>query len=42
MLNGLRLEVAVRFVDTSGIVDHHCLNFLFISGYIFFLNVPLE
>jgi hypothetical protein len=25
----LKWEVVVRFVDNSGIVDHHCLNFLF-------------
>jgi len=25
--------VIVRFVDISGIVDHHCLNFLFITSY---------
>ena len=24
------LEFIVRFVDIGGIVDHHCLNFLFI------------
>ena len=24
-------EVLVRFVDIGGIVDHHCLNFLFID-----------
>ena len=26
----LRLEVIVHFVDIVGILDHHCLNFLFI------------
>ena len=30
-LNGLRSEVIVRFVDIGGIVDHHCLNVLFIT-----------
>ena len=30
MFNYLRLKVVVRFVDIRGIVDHHCLNFLFI------------
>jgi hypothetical protein len=30
MLNDLRSEVIVHFVDICGIVDHHCLNFLFI------------
>ena len=30
MFSDLRLEVIVRFVDIGGIVDHHCLNFLFI------------
>jgi hypothetical protein len=30
-LNGLRSEVIVRFVDIGGIVDHHCLIFLFIA-----------
>ena len=25
----LREEVIFRFVDNSGIVDHHCFNFLF-------------
>ena len=24
-------EVIVRFVDIGGIVDHHCLNFLFMT-----------
>jgi hypothetical protein len=28
----LRSEVIVHFVDVGGIVDHHCLNFLFIIG----------
>ena len=28
--NDLRREVIVLFVDIGGIVDHHCLNFLFI------------
>jgi len=26
----LRGEVIVRFVDIGGIVDHHCLNFIFL------------
>jgi hypothetical protein len=26
----MRAEVIVRFVDIGGIVDHHCLIFLFI------------
>ena len=30
MFNGLRGEVIVRFVHICGIVDHHCLNYLFI------------
>jgi len=25
--------VIIRFVDIDGIVDHHCLNFLFIMIY---------
>jgi hypothetical protein len=29
MFNGLRREVVFCFVDIGGIVDHHCLNFLF-------------
>jgi hypothetical protein len=29
----VRWEVIVRFVDIDGIVDHHCLNFLFIIQY---------
>jgi hypothetical protein len=28
--NCLRWEVIVRFIDIDGIVDIHCLNFLFI------------
>ena len=31
------LQVIVWFVDIGGIVDHHCLNFLFIMSYIWFL-----
>ena len=31
----LRWEVIVRFVDIGGLVDHHCLNFLFITFYHF-------
>ena len=30
MFNGLRWEVVVCFVVIGGIVDHHCLSFLFI------------
>jgi hypothetical protein len=30
MFNDLKWEVIVRFVDIGGIVDHQCLNFLFI------------
>jgi hypothetical protein len=30
MFNVLRSEVNACFVDIGGIVDHHCLNFLFI------------
>jgi hypothetical protein len=30
VFNDLRQEASVRFVDIGGIVDHHCLNFLFI------------
>ena len=30
MLNKLRREVIVRFVDIGGTVDNNCLNFLFI------------
>jgi hypothetical protein len=30
ILNQLRWEVIVRFVDISRIFDHHCLNYLFI------------
>jgi len=28
VVNHLRREVAIRFVDKGGIVDHHCLSFL--------------
>jgi len=34
----LRWEVIVRFVDNSGIDDHHCLNFLFIMMVWFRFN----
>ena len=34
----LRWEV-IRFVDVGGIVDHHCLNFLFIICSVFFYNI---
>jgi len=30
VFNVLRREVVVRFVDIGGIVEIHCLNFLFI------------
>ena len=30
VLSKWRREMIVRFVDIGGIVDHHCLNFLFI------------
>jgi hypothetical protein len=30
-ISDLRREVIVGFVDVSGIVDHHCLSFLFIN-----------
>ena len=29
-------EGRVRFVDISGIVDHHCLNFLFIIAHVLY------
>jgi hypothetical protein len=31
VLNGFRLEIVICFVDIGGIVDHYCLNFLFID-----------
>jgi len=31
----------VRFVDISGIDDHHCLHFLFISLYFIYLCLGL-
>jgi len=34
MFDDLRLEVVLRFVDIGGIVDHRCLNILFIIIYI--------
>jgi hypothetical protein len=33
--------VIVRFVDLSGIDDHHCLNFLFIISFNHFLTITL-
>ena len=33
VLNSFRWEVVVGFVDNGGIVDYHCLNFLFIILY---------
>ena len=32
MFNALRWEVGVCFVDITGILDHYCLNFIFIIG----------
>jgi hypothetical protein len=40
LFSKLRWEVIVYFVDTSGIVDHHCLNFLFII-YVLWIDNPL-
>ena len=37
--NDLRREVIVRFVDIGGIVDHHCLNFVFITFLNFYFNL---
>jgi hypothetical protein len=34
--------VIVRFVDIGGIVDHHCLSFLFITSIIKILSVMGE
>ena len=34
VFNELRWEVIVCFVDIGGIVDHHCLNFLFIIALV--------
>ena len=31
VFNGLRSEVNARFLDIGGIVDHHCLNSLFMN-----------
>ena len=31
----LRLDVIVHFVDIVGIVNHHCLNYLFIKSFPF-------
>ena len=31
MFNDFRREGIVRFVDIGRIVDHHCLNFIFIK-----------
>ena len=33
VFDDLRWEVIVCFVDIGGIVDHHCLNLLFIMAY---------
>jgi len=33
MFNNLTCDVIVRFVNIGGILDHHCLNFLFIHYY---------
>ena len=35
MLNELRWEAIVRFVDIGGIINYHCLNFLFIIVLMF-------
>ena len=44
-LNELNWEVVVHFVDIGGIVDHHCLNFLFIKhliqGFQYLSSVPV-
>jgi len=32
VFNDLKWKVVVRFIDIVEIVDHHCLNFLFISN----------
>ena len=34
MFNEMRSEMIVRFVNIGGIVDHHCLNFLFIAIFL--------
>ena len=31
MFNDLRWEKIVHFAEIGGIVDHHCLNFIFIN-----------
>jgi len=31
--------VIVRFVDIGGIVDHHCLNFLFLIILIYTIHI---
>ena len=39
----LRWEVVVHYVDIGGIVDHNCLNFLFITQNILsFLDIVFE
>ena len=30
MFSDMRCDVIARFVDLDGIIDHHCLNFIFI------------
>ena len=32
MFNDLRWEIIICFVDIGGVVDHHCLNILFIAA----------
>ena len=38
VLNDLNQEVVFRFADTGGIVDHHCLNLLFIVFHTLYMN----
>jgi len=42
MTNDLKLEVNVCFVDIDGIVDHLCLNFLYIIPdlLLYYSNLP--
>ena len=39
MFYELRWEVIVRFVDIGGIVEHHCLNFLFLKSEIYLIYI---
>ena len=41
VFNDLRRDVIVRFADIDGIVDNHCLNFLFIMMYLCLLTCHL-